>query len=201
MAPLRLAALIALTFVTTSLATDCVDLISACANLQSICIGSILEYHFNVIDDLSTQVNSSSIPALESSLPLLESDLPLVLAANDGSSTTVSDRSTEEASAAGSTTEDPLKSALPLLKESLPLIRESLPLIRESLPLIRQYLDPLVGKPDCQRKATCRSCKECPKLRDSIISFVQSLCPNTCKVCTTAENANTTATGISAFFG
>lgn len=57
MAALRLvASLLAAIFVTSS-ASDCVDLIASCASLQSICIGSILEYHFNVISDISIQMN------------------------------------------------------------------------------------------------------------------------------------------------
>ncbi|CAL2051587.1 unnamed protein product [Caenorhabditis brenneri] len=198
MAASRLVVLLLLTF-TVANATDCVDLLDICESLQSICIGSILTHHFNVISDLSSQMNDSTLPALESSLPMVQSDLPLVLGSNgdDGSSTVSADGTTSHTSLLDDET---LKNALPLLKESLPLIRESLPLIRESLPLIRQYLDPIVGNSNCQRKATCRSCKDCPKLRDSIISFVEGLCPSTCKVCADKTDLLASSSALAAFF-
>ncbi|CAO4387061.1 unnamed protein product [Caenorhabditis nigoni] len=198
MAASRMVVLLFLIFTVTH-ATDCVDLLSTCESLQSICIGSILQHHFDVISDLTSQLNDSTIPALESSLPQVQSDLPLVLGSNDDGSSTAS--AVEGSGTTASLFDDEaLKNALPLLKESLPLIRESLPLIRESLPLIRQYLDPLVGKTACQRKATCKSCKDCPKLRDSIIDFVEALCPNTCKVCTTGSDLLASSNALSAYF-
>uniref|UniRef100_A0A1I7T9Q2 ShKT domain-containing protein n=1 Tax=Caenorhabditis tropicalis TaxID=1561998 RepID=A0A1I7T9Q2_9PELO len=214
MAAFRLVALLVLLSPVTD-ATDCVDLLDVCESLQTICIGSILTHHFNVISDLSSQMNDSTLPALESSLPLIQSDLPLVLGSNeDGSSTAPVERSASS-SPTSIIDEETLKNALPLLKESLPLIRESLPLIRESLPLIRDYLDPIVGKTDCQRKATCRSkrflrkftyslfflgCKDCPKLRDTIIQFVEALCPSTCKVCTSGSDLLASSSALSTFF-
>ncbi|CAA96678.1 PHAryngeal gland Toxin-related [Caenorhabditis elegans] len=199
----RLVAILFLVFTVGEAAEDCVDLLSTCESLQSICIGSVLEYHFNVISDLSKQLNSSSLPALETSLPLIQSGLPLVLGSNGGDEGSAEGSAVEGSGSSSSSSvfdEQNLKNALPLLKESLPLIRESLPLIRESLPLIRQYLDPLVGKSYCQRKATCRSCKDCPKLRDSIVDFVQALCPRTCKVCTTGSDLLASSAALTAFF-
>ncbi|KAF1749105.1 hypothetical protein GCK72_025572 [Caenorhabditis remanei] len=188
------------TIFTVTDATDCADLLDICESLQPICIGSILQHHFNVISELSDQMNDSTLPALESSLPLVQSDLPLVLGTNDDGSSIAPVEGSGTTSASSTFDEEALKNALPLLKESLPLIRESLPLIRESLPLIRQYLDPLVGKTACQRKATCKSCKDCPKLRDSIIDFVEGLCPNTCKVCTTGSDLLASSNALAAYF-
>ncbi|CAI4225484.1 unnamed protein product [Auanema sp. JU1783] len=149
----------------------CADLIDFCDALSPICAGSIIQYHFEQLESVAQQIeNNSAIPALEESLPKVESSLPLVGTTGEGA---------QEA-------ESGFEKSLPLLKESLPLIRESLPLIRESLPLIRQFVDPYYlqsEKTTCQRKSNCKTCRECPKLRESTVSFIESLCPQTCKVC------------------
>ncbi|KHJ84950.1 hypothetical protein OESDEN_15330 [Oesophagostomum dentatum] len=160
-------------------AQNCEDLVDFCDALQPVCIGSIIQYQLQQLQVVADQIsNSTSIPALESSLPLMRSDgsdLPIV-----GSSANATEIEQYE---------QELKDSLPLLKESLPLIRESLPLIRESLPLIRQIIDPTyynTDKTTCQQKATCKTCRECPKLREAVAELVESICPNTCRVCNTA---------------
>ncbi|CAD6185033.1 unnamed protein product [Caenorhabditis auriculariae] len=158
---------------------ECVDSLPSCSALQPICMGSVIIYQLKALASLADQVaNSTALPALENKLPLLNNDVPLVSSSNGGATTQKTD-----------SIEQKLIDSLPLLQESLPLIRESLPLIRESLPLIRQYLDPLFesDKSTCQQKATCKSCRDCPQLRQQLVSFVEALCPATCKVCDNTE--------------
>ncbi|CAB3399305.1 unnamed protein product [Caenorhabditis bovis] len=190
MLPLRLVTTSIFVFIVVY-AQNCEDVISSCDDLKSICIGSILEYQLKQIVSLASQLNSSSIPVLENSLPQVESELPLVLGNQNG-----------ETSKQPSSDSETLMKNLPLIKESLPLIRESLPLIRESLPLIREYLDPLFdnGKTSCQKKEICKSCKACPKLRESLVRFVESLCPNTCRVCATSTDLGTKSQNLAAVY-
>ncbi|VDK51265.1 unnamed protein product [Cylicostephanus goldi] len=133
--------------------------------------------------------NSTSLPALESSLPLMRSENPngLPLVGSNASSSELKELEQE------------IIDSLPFLKESLPLIRESLPLIRESLPLIRQLIDPTYyngDKTTCQQRATCKSCRECPKLREAIAAVVETICPNTCRVCASAKTGRTAAAAL-----
>ncbi|KAK6759305.1 hypothetical protein RB195_021104 [Necator americanus] len=161
--------LLAFCFLDLTCAQNCEDLVDFCDALQPVCIGSIIQYH-------------SSLPALEDSLPLIRSE-----GTSDTASGIPETNITELEKL-----EQGLKDSLPLLKESLPLIRESLPLIRESLPLIRHIIDPTyynTDKTTCQQKATCKSCRECPKLREAVTALVESICPNTCRLCATGNDS------------
>ncbi|CAJ0610128.1 unnamed protein product [Cylicocyclus nassatus] len=161
-------------------AQNCEDLVDFCDALQPICIGSVIQYQLQELQAMADQIsNSTSLPALESSLPLVGSENPsgLPLVGSNASSAELKELEQE------------IIDSLPFLKESLPLIRESLPLIRESLPLIRQLIDPTYyngDKTTCQQRATCKSCRECPKLREAIAAVVETICPNTCRVCASA---------------
>ncbi|KAK6759306.1 hypothetical protein RB195_021104 [Necator americanus] len=171
--------LLAFCFLDLTCAQNCEDLVDFCDALQPVCIGSIIQYQLQQLQAVADQLsNSSSLPALEDSLPLIRSE-----GTSDTASGIPETNITELEKL-----EQGLKDSLPLLKESLPLIRESLPLIRESLPLIRHIIDPTyynTDKTTCQQKATCKSCRECPKLREAVTALVESICPNTCRLCAT----------------